>query len=114
MSDNPIYKIKDWSANYEKAQSRKCKRTYWIAIPNQWDGKRYRRIMAHPKQAEIYAAWILMVQIASRCEPRGSLVDDGIGLDAEDMADSTGLNRESFELAIEVLCQPRIGWLEKT
>jgi len=109
----PTYRIKDWSANFEKAQSRKCKKTYWVALSNRHDGKSYRRIMAHPRQAEVFAAWVLMVQIASRCEPRGLLIDDNEGLDADDMAFSTGLNKESFELALEVLCQKKIGWLER-
>lgn len=109
-----VYRIKDWSANFEKAQSRKCKKTYWVALSNRHDGKSYRRIMAHPRQAEVFAAWVLMVQIASRCEPRGILIDGTVGLTAEDMHFSTGLNKESFELALEVLSQPDINWIEKT
>ena len=109
----PVYRVKDWDANFEKAQSRKCVRTHWVALSNKWDGKRYRRVMKHERQAEIFAAWVLIVQIASRCEPRGVLQDDEGGLDAEDMADCTGLSVEAFELALEVLCQPRIGWLER-
>ena len=113
MSDS-IYRIVRWDENFEKAQSRKCKRTRWVAVKNQWDSKEYRRVMEHPRQAEIFAAWILMLQIASRCEPRGVLMENEKGLDARDMADSTGLKQESFELAIEVLSQPRINWIEKT
>ena len=40
-------------------------------------------------------------------------MDGDEGLTAEDMAFSTGLNKESFELALEVLSQPKINWIEK-
>ena len=35
----PVYRIKDWNVNFEKAQSRKCKKAYWVPLSNKWDGK---------------------------------------------------------------------------
>jgi len=107
-----IYRVRDWDKHFEKAQTRRCGRMTWIAVPNKHDGKSYRRIMRHDRQAELLAAWVLILQVASKCDPRGVLIDDGRPLDAEDLADATGLHAEAFELAFDVLTQDRIGWLE--
>ncbi len=68
--------------------------------------------MGHERSAEVFAAWILIVQVASKCEPRGVLIDGETPLDAEDMSLKTGLNKEAFEVAFEALTNERIGWLE--
>lgn len=70
--------------------------------------------MRHPRGPEIYAAWVLMVQVASKCSPRGSLVQGSRALDADDLADKTGCPAELFTLAFEVLASERVGWLCKS
>ena len=35
------YKIKKWKENFEMADSRKCKKMKWVAIPNKHDSKGY-------------------------------------------------------------------------
>lgn len=113
MMKKPIYRVKDWDKHFEKAQTRKCGRMTWVAVPNKHDGKSYRRLMRHERKAEIYSAWHLILQVASKCEPRGVLIDGENPLDAEDLADATGMEVEAFELAFDVLIEDRIGWLEK-
>lgn len=107
------YQIKDWDELFEIAQSRKCERLHWVAIPNKHDGKGYRRIVRHPKCCEVFTAWILILQVASRQDKRGLLVDGDGPITAEDLADKTGFPEEIFELAFEVLSGPKIGWLKK-
>ena len=107
------YQIKDWDESFEIAQSRQYKRLHWVAVPNKHDGKGYRRVMRHPKCGDIFAAWILIVQVASRQEKRGLLADKDGPLTAEDLADKTGFPQEKFDLAFEVLSSPKIGWLEQ-
>lgn len=107
-----VYRIKDWDKLFEIAQSRKCERLHWVAIPNKHDGKGFRRIARHPQRCEIFAAWILILQVASRQDKRGLLVDGDGPLGPEDMADKTGYPEGIFALAFGVLSEPKIGWLE--
>lgn len=113
MMERPIYRIKDWHVHFEKAQARKCVNMVWVAFPNRHDGNGYRRVVAHERRAELLAAWMLLVQVASKCEPRGVLVNNGQPMDAEDLHFKTGLDTEAFELAFDVLIDPRIDWLEQ-
>lgn len=98
---------------FEIAQSRKYKRLGWVAIPNRHDGKGFRRIARQPKATDIFTAWILILQVASKQDTRGLLVDGDGPLAAEDLADKTGYPEEIFEKAFKVLSEPKIGWLEK-
>lgn len=107
------YQIKNWDELFEIAQSRKCERLFWVAIPNKHDGKGYRRLAKHPRCGDIFAAWILIVQVASKQKTRGLLMDGNDPIIAEDLADKTGFPEEIFKLAFEVLTGPKIAWLEK-
>ena len=107
-----IYRIRNWKKHYEKAQSRPCKRLSWVAIPNQHDGKGFRRVAQHEQSVEIFAAWVLIVQVASKMPERGLLADDDGPLTAEDLALKTGFPEAIFQTAFTVLIEPKIGWLE--
>lgn len=111
------YRIKNWDENYEVAQSRKCKAMSWVAIPNSHEGNSYLDIAEHEKSVEIFCAWILLVQLASRAplERRNGLLVSGKGkpLTAKRIAVITQYPAEIFTLAFEVLCGDDIGWLER-
>ena len=69
-------------------------------------------VMAHDRAAEIYAAWHLILQVSSRCYPRGSLLrDDGTPLTPGALAIKTRGRAEWFKIALEFLT---VGpqWLE--
>ena len=83
-----------------------------VAIPTHHDGKRFRRLAALDRGAEIFAAWCLILGVAARCPTPGVLVDEqGEALSAEDLADMTGFPSQLFELGIAALLDERIGWL---
>lgn len=107
------YQIKDWDELFEIAQGRRHKNLRWVAVPNRHDGKGYRRIVKHPRCCEIFTAWILLLQVASKMDTRGLLADRDGPLTAEDLTDKTGFPEEIFELAFKVLTEKKIGWLEK-
>jgi hypothetical protein len=110
------YRIKDWDRHFEVAQSRaavkRLKSPRWIALPVKHDGKGLRRIAAHPRGAEIFAAWVLIVQVAAKMQVRGLLVDDSEPLDAEDMHFKTGFPVQIFEIAFDFLSHKKVAWLE--
>lgn len=110
----PIYSIKDWGKNFETAESRRCKNILWVSIPTTQTGRGFLRVSRHPENSRIFAAWVLMVQLAANGAPRGVLATDDGPYTAEDMALKTGFPESDFRLALEVLAQPGIGWIEST
>ena len=40
-------RIKNWNAIYEKYHSRQLKETKWVPVPNTFDGRGYKRLVAH-------------------------------------------------------------------
>lgn len=113
-----VYQVKNWDKHFEIASSRKLKRLFWVAIPNKHDGKGYRRVSVHPRAVELFAAWVLIVEVASKMGDkktgtgRGVLADEDGPLTAEDLAFKTGFPQSIFDLALEVLTSEKIGWLE--
>jgi hypothetical protein len=107
----PIYRIAQWEELYENAQSRKVDRLRWVPMPNHHDGKGFRRLMMTPNAMEIYGAWALIVQVASKCPTRGVLLDADGPLLAEELSLKTGGSQKIFEKALQVLSSQRIAWL---
>ncbi len=107
-----LYRIQNWEKIYENNRSRTVKDLAWVAIPNRHDGEGYSTIMAHTKAAEIFTAWILLLQVASRCQPRGSLVrDNGRPHTPQTLAIKTRGKTEWFAFALEFLSSAEIGWI---
>jgi hypothetical protein len=107
----PTYRINDWDKHFENHESRKVKRSYWVPIPNKHDGKSYRRIASHPDGVAVFAAWILILEAASKMPTRGVLADEDGPLDADDLSAMTGFPAAIFEAAFRLLPEDRVGWL---
>ncbi len=109
----PIYKIRDWDRHFENAESRKVKTLRWIATPNKHDGKGYRRVSRLRNAIEVFCAWNLILQVASKSHIRGVLADENGPLTAIDLADATGYPETIFLAAFEALTDPNVAWLER-
>jgi hypothetical protein len=107
------YRIKKWNENFEKSQGRRCAKMTWVAIPNKHDGKGFRRIARHASSTDLFAAWILIIEVASKMPTRGLLADEDGPLTAKDLADMTGFPESIFNLAFTVLTQHDIDWIEQ-
>ena len=78
-----LYQIRDWDLIYENAGTRKLKTLHWVPTPNKYDGEGFGRIFEELDGCALYGAWHLILQVASKCEPRGTLCRrDGTPLDA--------------------------------
>jgi hypothetical protein len=108
------YRIKNWATNFETHETRKLESLRWVALPNKHDGLGYRRVAAQPDACELFTAWTLMLQVASRGtrEERGDLLRDGAPLSAEDLALMTGFSVKIFTRAFEFFSSQKMGWLE--
>ena len=106
-----MIEIIGWNENYETNESRKLVTLNWVKIPNKHDGLAFRRISAHPRGAEIFAAWILIVQVASkrRKGERGNLP-----LSPDELGIVTGFPADIFKMAIDELKSPKIGWIKQS
>ena len=107
-----LYFITDWNDLYENNHSRIVKNLKWVPIPNRHDGESYASIMAHKDGAKIFAAWVLILQVASRCEPRGDLLrGTKEPHDSGSLALRTRAPADWFEKAIPFLL--KCGWLSR-
>lgn len=108
-----VLRIRDWDEHYERSDTRKCRRAQWVPVPNKWDGKGFKRLMRHRNREALFGAWILILEVASRCPTRGLLVDADGPLTAKDIADKTDSRESIIAEAIEVLSAPAVGWIIK-
>jgi hypothetical protein len=114
MEVDLMWHVKDWERIYEKAQSKKCTRLNWVAIPNRHDTDGYTRLIEHEHGALHYGVWVLMVEVASKCSPRGTLVaSNGEAHTAESLARITRVAARVFQEAIPRFLSTEIGWLEE-
>lgn len=112
----PLYVVTQWASAHETADARKCATALrWVAVPTRHDGLGFRRVAAHREQCAIFAAWILLLQVAARRPQgqRGVLAGEDGPLDAEDLAVMTGFPQAAFDVALEFLASPRVGWLTR-
>lgn len=108
-----LYRIVNWEDTYETGESRKLKTLLWVPVPNKHDGLGFKRMAMQRNRCELFAAWMLFVQLASKGRPeqRGTLARDGLPLEVEDMALMTGFPRDVFERALIFFSEPKVGWL---
>lgn len=111
-SENIIcYEVKDWSVHFENSESRKIKSLTWVPVKNKHDGKSYRRVSKLPNGVQVFCAWSLIIQVASKMPTRGMLRDEDGPITTADLADMTGFPESIFEMALKALSEPKIGWL---
>lgn len=106
-----MYRIVNWSENFENNRSRELKKLDWVPIPNKLGGDGYTELLDHENGAAHYGAWCAILLLASKCEIRGTLSRDGAR--PHDMRSIARITRVPVTVIEEVI--PRlihIGWLE--
>lgn len=106
-----FYRVKDWEIHFENNRTRELKKLDWLPVPNRHDGDGFSELMEHENGVAHYGAWMLITQVASKCDFRGTLMRDGARPhDAASLARVTRGKTQFFEEALPRLVQ--IGWLE--
>lgn len=106
-----LLKIRDWEHHFENNRTRELKSLGWVPLPNRQDGDGYTELLDHKDGASHYGAWVAIVQVASRCDPRGTLLRDAKKPhDATSLSRMTRFPKQIVQSAIERLIS--IGWLE--
>jgi uncharacterized phage protein (TIGR02220 family) len=114
-----LYKIRDWNRLFENNRSRELKKLDFVLIPNRHDGESFSEIMQQKDGAKIFAGWVLILQVASKCDPRGTLLrDSGTPLrpgarphNSTSLSLKTRAPKEWFDLAFSFL-EENTDWLE--
>jgi len=109
------YSIVDWDKKYEVSQAKRVLGPLtWVALPTTHDDLAFRRLMAMDDGAALYGAWIMIVQIAAKCSPRGVLADGRHPLTAADLAMRTGVPEALFSKALQILASKNFGWIKRS
>jgi hypothetical protein len=107
-----VLRVRGWSKHFENNRTRELKKLDWVPIPNKHDGDGFSELLEHANGMAHYGAWTLIVQVASKCDERGTLLRDGAkAYDARSLARVTRGSQKVFDEAIPRLLE--IGWLER-
>ena len=107
-----IYRIKNWDSVYENNRTRELKNLGWIPLPLGHDGDGYTTLMSHENGAALFGAWIAVIQVAAKCDPRGTLVRKS--QIPHSSATLSRITRIQVRLLDEMLdvCLTECNWLE--
>lgn len=98
---------------FEKSRSREVQKMSWVAVPNKLDGDGFSTLLDHPNGAAHYGAWMVILLVASKCEPRWVLTRDGKRAhDSISLSRISGIPKEIFDELLPRLTENEVGWLE--
>jgi len=113
MDNGKVLRVVDWLLNFENNRSRELKKLDWVPVPNKHDGDGLTMLLEHENGAAHFGAWNMIIQVASKCDPRGTLVRHGGKIhDSASLSRMTRIPREIFDEVIPRLVDDEIGWLE--
>ena len=105
------YRIREWTKTFENNRTKELKTMFWVPMPTKHDSDGFTELMDHPDGVTHYGVWCLIVQVAARCDPRGTLMrDSGTSHNSSTLARLTRAAKEAFDAAIPRLVS--VGWLE--
>lgn len=106
-----VYRITRWHDHFENNRTRELKRLDWVPVPNKMDGDGYTELVGHDNGAAHLGAWLAIVEVASKCDPRGTLLREN--LTPHDAGSLSRVTRLPTPVFTEVLPRlVRIGWVE--
>ncbi len=108
-----LYSIKGWNAKYENNRTRELKKLDWVPVPNKQDGEGYCLIMEQKDGPAILGAWLAIIQIASKCDNRGTLMrDSGTPHDSASISRQCRFPKALIERALDFLASKDVQWVE--
>jgi len=107
-----VYSIRNWGKLFENSRSRQIEALSWVPMPNAHDGSGFVELIDHADGAAHYGCWALIVQVSSKCHPRGTLVkSSGEAHTPESIAKVVRVPVKTMRTAMERLVT--IGWLHR-
>lgn len=112
-STDKLYQIKGWDEHFENNRTRNMKNMQWIPVANKHDGDGYTELVDRDNGAEMLGAWLAILQVASKCGERGTLMrDNGTPHTPKTISRLTRLKEGVICKALTLLCSPEIDWLQ--
>ena len=102
-------RIRNWKDHFENNRTKDLKKTAWVPVPNRMDDLGYIRLVTHPNGASHLGAWIAILEIVSRCDPRGTFPHQGAEI-PQALAEISRLPATVFEEVLPRLSQ--LQWIE--
>jgi len=113
VNKKKVYRIKNWSSNFENNRTRQMKFMTWIPVPNKHDGDGYTELVDHENGAAHLGCWLAILQVASKCHPRGTLLRNGDRPhDSRSISRITRLPQSLIEESLDRLVSEDVGWME--
>jgi hypothetical protein len=108
-----MLQVTDWNNRYENNRTRELKRMDWVPVPNKMDGDGYTELLDHPNGPAHLGVWLAILQIASRCQVRGTLTrDNGQPHTAETLGRISRIPAAIFQECVPRLIS--IGWMDES
>jgi len=114
QAEDMTLRVCRWDELYENHASRKISNISWIPVRNSFEGSAYCDLWIDYDEdaVKIFGAFILILQLASKCHPRGTLSrSSGRPHTIRSIAAITRAPEQIFQLAIPILVE-HLGWLE--
>lgn len=110
-----VLRVAGWSKHFENNRTRELRQMAWVPVPNRLDSDGYATLIEGENGPAHFGAWIVLLEVASRCTPRGTLLRDGrngsrVPHDVASLGRLTRFPAQMLAGAIERLVE--IGWLE--
>ena len=104
------FNVIDWDKHYENNRTRAMRKMEWVPMPNRHDGDGYTTLLDHPNGAAHFGAWCALIEVASRCAVRGTLLRScGTPYDAASLERVTRIPAAIWDEALPRLLT--IGWI---
>jgi hypothetical protein len=111
LEPNQVYRVTNWNKHYENNRSRCLKKLEWLPVPNRLDNDGYLDLVLHPSGPAHLGCWLTILQVASRCYPRGVLIRDTLA--AHDPESLSRITRIPADLVSDAMGRlVSIRWLE--
>lgn len=108
-----IYRIKNWGVHYENNRTRAMAEMRWIPVPNKHDGDGYTALVEGDDGAALLGCWLVIIQVASKCRIRGTLLRDGDKPHtAATISRVTRLPEHLIQKCLDKASSEEVGWLE--
>jgi uncharacterized phage protein (TIGR02220 family) len=107
-----LYRIKDWAAHFENNRTKELKTLTWVPFSNKHDGDGYTALMIHKNGEALFGAFVAIVQVASKCDPRGTLLrGPAMPHSAASLARMTRFSERTIQQCLDVCSGLEIGWI---
>ena len=84
----------------------------WVPVPNNHDGDGYTALASQKNGAAMLGGWLVILQVASRCDPRGTLLRScKLPHNSESIARITRLPSDVIESTL-CFCSSVIHWID--